>query len=383
MLRRTAQVSLLALGVLAVVELVCFAFFRLARDRFAFADPERYVLSPDRIEPLRPGFDAELGWVSHFETRHGERPHTASYGHAFMATFGDSHVFCDEVGDEETWQTYLAESLQADVLNFGVSGYGPDQALLRMRRVSAGLRTPTYALGLGLENINRIVNRYRPFYFAGTGLPLPKPRFVLVDSRLRLIPNPVHTAGELDRLTDPAFIQKLGEHDEWYTRRDLPRLGFPYCRLLVDPRIWRQALDRRQRRSDNDPVPRANLWREEGPRRLYFALMDAFAADAEAAGGRALFVLPPGRALAEARREGRGIPGYNRVLQHCRERGYDCFDGIEWLHQAVGDEEPLDDDFRPGGHCSPRGNQVTADGLRRFLEARGLRPPPVPKGGTR
>jgi hypothetical protein len=248
-----------------------------------------------------------------------------------------------------------------------------------MRRILPELETPLTCLGLGLENINRIVNRYRPFYFARTGLPLPKPRFLLRDGRLQLLPNAVRSVAELDRLQDPLFIHQLGEHDDWYSRRDLPQRGFPYLRLLVDPRIWRQAFDTPRRRSDDAPVPRANLWRSDEARQLYFAIMDAFAEEAEAAGSHALFVMLPGPAPVEALREGRGIPGYNRVLRRCDEQGYDCFDGIAWL-AAVVDDEPLDAYFRPGGHASMLGNELTAQGLLGFLEARGLTPPLVAKG---
>ena len=54
-----------------------------------------------------------------------------------------------------------------------------------------------------LENINRVVNRYRPFYDQSV-TPLAKPRFVLRDGRLALLPSPVRS---IDDLKDPAWVE--------------------------------------------------------------------------------------------------------------------------------------------------------------------------------
>jgi hypothetical protein len=377
LMRRLLYGTVVALGVLAVGESTCQVFFRVFADRFKFANPERYTLSAERIARLRSGFDPVLGWRSHFMSPHGERPSFPAGGfhRSYMATFGDSTVFGDEVADDETWETYLGKLLGADVSNFGISGQAPDQGLIRMRQVVAqGFAPPILCLHVGPENINRIVNRFRPFYYRDTGVPFTKPRFALENGKLKLLPNPIRSVAELDRLSDPDFIDQIGQQDVWYSRHDLPRLGFPYLRLLFDPRLWRQALHHPRLANDNNPLPFVNLWRQEDARRLYFAIIDAFASEARAAGSRPLFVLLPGRAVADAQREHRGIPGYNRIRRYCRRRGYECFDGIAWLTRHA-DAAVFDTYFAPGGHCSARGNKLTAEGLRDFLVARHLAPP--------
>lgn len=95
-------------------------------------------------------------------------------------------------------------------------GYGPDQALLKLKRVYREHPTPVVFFGFTSENVNRIVNVYRwaldvqtyhtplgwdgtPF-FEGT-----RPRFLLQDGSLVLLPNPVWTREELRRLIhDPS-----------------------------------------------------------------------------------------------------------------------------------------------------------------------------------
>jgi hypothetical protein len=233
---------------------------------------------------------------------------------------------------------------------------------------------PVVAFGIGLENINRAVNVYRPFYFRRTGLHLTKPRFEVRADRLTLIPNPIQSPAELVRLSDPEFIHELGAHDFWYSATlGRPRLGFPYSALLFSPQIWREALAQRQPVSDDNPVGRYNLWRDADARRLFFGIMDAFAAEVIAHGARPVFTLQPSPILIQARRQKRGIPGYNRVLRYCGEQRYDCFDGVAHLSAAT-EGLALDAFFAPGGHASARGNEVYARGLLRFLEDRELVP---------
>jgi len=53
-----------------------------------------------------------------------------------VALIGDSNAFSFEVPFEESWGHHLQQLLGADaqVLNFGVDGYGIDQIYLRYRR---------------------------------------------------------------------------------------------------------------------------------------------------------------------------------------------------------------------------------------------------------
>lgn len=364
--RRTLAAAILTLAlVLAAIEAGSFAFFRWAGERFSFADPASYTIDPARLEGLASHFDALLGWTNHYPTPLEERPQPRRYGRPALATFGDSYTHCDEVADAETWQAYLADELQADVLNFGVGGYGPDQALLRYRQKSRELAVPVVALGLVLENINRVVNRYRPFYYPETGVPLTKPRFVLDDGSLRLLPNPIQRSQDLGRLADPAFVHAIGAQDFWYSRGELPRLGFPYAGLLLSPAIWKQALEGgRARRSEIAERPARNLWKDADARALFLAIVDAFAADVSAAGARPLFVILPGRPHVDLQRARQPIPGYQPLTAHCVERGYLRFDGIATL--SAGDETP-DALFRPGGHLSPLANRLLARALAGVL----------------
>lgn len=352
---------LLALVLLAS-EALSAAFFHLYRDRLPFREPARYTLTPERIASLRRHFDPELGWRSSYTTPLGERPRPVMRGPAWLSVFGDSFVHGDEVTDAETWAQAAAAAAGRDVLNFGVGGYGPDQALLFHRRLARRLPTPVVGLGFTGENVNRVVNRYRPFYFRETGLPYPKPRFVLREGRLELVPQPLRSVEELDRLADPETIEELGRGDAHY-ETPFPEFAFPYLRLAFHPQVWRQVAARRPRGELG--TGRTNPWRGEG-RAVFLAVLDAFVAEARGDGRRALLLLLPGAEDVRAAREGRGVPGRRAVLEHCAARGYLCFDGVGALADVAASPEAL---FAPGGHPSAEGNRRLGEALFAFARA--------------
>ncbi len=88
-------------------------------------------------------FSKEFGWcyppyfvfqdqqgVTYRHGQYGERVTRTYYAVDLIASYGDSFTHCNEVGDDETWQTFLGHILRKNVLNFGVAGHGPDQAFL-------------------------------------------------------------------------------------------------------------------------------------------------------------------------------------------------------------------------------------------------------------
>ena len=81
------------------------------------------------------------------------------------------------------------------MLNFGIQASAPDQGWLRYQRDGKPYRSCAVLVGFQVENVNRVVNRYRPFYSPRSGVAFSKPRFVLEGDGLRLLPNPVSGPG--------------------------------------------------------------------------------------------------------------------------------------------------------------------------------------------
>ena len=151
------------------------------------------------MKRLARHFDAELGWTAPYGTPFGERPRAVDYGRPLVSAFGDSFTHGDEVGDRQTWAEALAASLGGDVFNSGSAA----TAWTRRCSVSSATsrdgrrRSSIFAFISGdLERCNR---RYWKFHSPRAPFPMTKPRLVLRDGALELLPNPVRTPEALQR----------------------------------------------------------------------------------------------------------------------------------------------------------------------------------------
>lgn len=145
-----------------------------------------------------------------------------------ISAYGDSFTEGDEVNNDQTWLAHIAYGKKINVLNYGVSGYGPDQALLRLEQnLANGKKTPIVILGMIPENMNRLLNLFRPYYtFPHSDWALGfKPAFILKGESyelLNLVPSDF-----TDRISLIKAAQKASHYDEWYkTRTGQDR--FPY-----------------------------------------------------------------------------------------------------------------------------------------------------------
>jgi hypothetical protein len=115
-----------------------------------------------------------------------------------VALYGDSFTQSAN-SDEDAWGNVLARLAGRRVANYGVGGYGTDQAYLRFRTQDSDA-SPFVVLSHLSENILRNLTRNRDLlnytmYFAY------KPRFVLLgDGALELVPLPALTEDEHLRL---------------------------------------------------------------------------------------------------------------------------------------------------------------------------------------
>jgi hypothetical protein len=138
-----------------------------------------------------------------------------------IGAFGDSFTHGDDVPVQQTWIETLSRMRPGtEVLNFGVAGYGPDQALLRYHHDGVRFQPQIVLIGFMSEDIYRSVNVFRPFYFP-VGQAVAKPRFVLEGDELKLLPNPLSAVEDYQRLLDSeqSVLPMLGLHDWHYQSR--------------------------------------------------------------------------------------------------------------------------------------------------------------------
>jgi len=264
-----------------------------------------------------------------------------------VAIIGDSFTFGLEVGYADTWGRRLEQALGPDVqvLNFGVDGYGVDQAVLRYQRDVRSWRPDVVILGLITHDLYRSMATYAFVSFPGWPFPFGKPRFVTEGDRLRLLNVPsISPEGILAArsISELPFVQYDAGYvaEEW--RRSPLDVSYLYRFLVSKYRRWAEdyeesALDARA----------AGLNRE---------IVRMFIREVTAAGSVPLVVYFPSR--VDFRRLHR-VPGWQSVGQKML-RGGDI-PHLD-LTTCLG---ALDPDARFGPqHYSARGNGAVADCLR-------------------
>jgi len=138
-----------------------------------------------------------------------------------IALFGDSFTFGMDVPFEQSWSHHLALNLPAaQVLNFGVDGYGVDQAYLRFKRDGAQWAPWVSVLSFIQDDLYRCASVY-PF-LRGWEYPFSKPRFIQDGGKLQLLNVPNLPPGTI-----------FASRSIW----ELPLLDLD---LQFDPYRWKQ-----------------------------------------------------------------------------------------------------------------------------------------------
>lgn len=153
-----------------------------------------------------------------------------------ISAYGDSFTWGAEVGGAEAWPYVLQELVGCPVGNFGVGGYGSDQAYMRYLRHTPDNAEIVFLNHLS-ENILRNVGQFRSLsygYNIDGDITMFKPRFILDDDgELQLVPLPEFDRSEfLDVLANPGNYL---DHEYFLPGGDtgLRKFEFPYTLSLL------------------------------------------------------------------------------------------------------------------------------------------------------
>lgn len=140
-----------------------------------------------------------------------------------ISAFGDSYTHGDDVKNNDTWEAQLSNiNSTYEVLNFGVPGYGLDQAYLRYLKCGNKFGSDIVFIGFMSENIYRNVNVFRSFYLnAYKGFIYAKPRFIIKNNKLIFYKNPLPLLKNYEFFlnNDKAELSRLGSMDYFYKLR--------------------------------------------------------------------------------------------------------------------------------------------------------------------
>jgi hypothetical protein len=270
---------------------------------------------------------------------------TAPGSRPVVALFGDSFTFGDESPYDDTWGAALERELRergcdAEVVNLGVNAYGLDQAYLRWRKSGRPLRPSLVVVGFQPENLLRDLNVFRPLYFAGTEIPLSKPRFVLADDGLRIVNSPaLPPGGVLDALSR-LDRHPLAPHERFHDP-DAASRWWLRSRLVA---LVAALTGAGSRVPSADPYAAAAADHEA--REIGRRLVARFAREVAADGGELVVVYLPRREELERIAAGDPIWDGDRVREVV---------GTARLVEPQGEMLPLrEDDFCPAGHYGRR-----------------------------
>jgi hypothetical protein len=323
--------------------------------------------------------DPVLGWPAPRTRGHGDydtsgarvSPAHPAVGNECITLYGESFTFGDEVGNSEAWGNLLAQRLGCRVGNFGVKGYGTDQALLRFQHNPSDT-SRVVVLGIYADNLLRNVNQQNYFLTGSTPFAM-KPRFALDgEASLRLVPISNFTYAQMmAALRDPQTFWKdeallPGSPDGPITWSFPHTLSF--ARLLASRHMWDFLTHR----------PRwMNFYRPDHPSHaltITVAIAEEFHRIANERGKSAVVVLYPApRGYDEFRRT--GVSPFQPLTDALRKHGISTFDLSEDFSRELGDRKFCDIVTFPRscrGHYNPEGNLIVATAMERYLVAEDL-----------
>lgn len=354
--------ALMILLIFGGVEGIAAIFFAVYGDRIPLPDPTRYLAEDKDLDFAASIFDAELGWKNRYATPYGERPRAVDRGRPLVSAYGDSFTHADEVAHTESWAEQLGALIDADVLNFGGGAYGTDQALLRFEQMFPKRPTPVVLFGFITNDIERNVSVYWRFLYPQQTLSLTKPRFLLREDSLELLPNPASTTEELRAgLQDPRWIEEIGANDWWYNPRSMPKRGFPHLRLFFEKGFWTFA---------RHGQTRDRLWELEEPQRIFELILRRLQEQAEAAGADLHVIHFPVVWEVEAFRKHDILPKSVRSTRKmCERAGLQCHFPLLVTGDLTEDAvRVLFTKGLEGGHYSVEGNRHIAHYLAETID---------------
>jgi hypothetical protein len=372
----------LAAGFLQVMQQREGRVFAFDIDAYVAAIPEAqiqgYADARQRGHIYAP--DPLLGWIRNPRSTHtfpdGSVTTTdalaartsRSSGPAIVAVYGDSFTEGLEVDDDETWAEALGSLRGARVLNFGVSGYGPDQAVLLLERnLERGIgRTPVVVLAMINENLIRLLITYRPFF----SHPFPDLAFgfkpIFLETAAGFETRTFMPGDLLDRGQLAASMREASRYDPYWAART-ERSAFPHVVHAIGF-LRRQGLHPRQPELATSDTARS---------RMRYAL-ERFVAASRRYAFRPVLVMLAERGSEFAERGGRPHPFLQQVAAAPGLQGLEQIDVVALL------SGPERDRYVPGfdaaqyietTHASAYGCSAIAAVLDRALGA--IPSPPV------
>jgi len=187
-------------------------------------------------------YDADLGWTNRPSSCTQDRKYCANSaglrsdreftkqippGVMRISLFGDSFIHGHDVDLRGSLAPQLesalaARGVPAQALNFGVGGYGIDQAYLRYSRDGARFDTDIIVEGLQLENVARHLMVFRLIAYPQSKIPFSKPRFYFEGPSLLVANKPTIAPDRVPAALATFESSPLRRYEFFYTEKYRP-----------------------------------------------------------------------------------------------------------------------------------------------------------------
>lgn len=393
-MKRTLFVFVLILFNILLIEAFSFTGLEFIRRKkhFVYLPTTQNVFSPLQKERIQKLLDHAskyiahhpvLGWaikpngadIYHRANSQGFRADKDAElnppaGKIRICAYGDSFIHSDDVQNDEAWLKRLSDiDPRLDTLNFGVPGYGTDQAFLRYQETGTMYHPDIVLIGFMSENPRRNVNVFRPFYNRKTQMPLSKPRFILKEGTLTLLENPLTNISDYQNLLDHQneVLLRLSRNDYYYHST--------YKKSLLDVsatvRLFKVLkilyLDRPDRM-----VVKGVYNTDAEAFKVTMAILEEFYKTVKRDGSRPVLLLIPNRQDLNGIKKHPEKPRiYAPYLQAFADKGWLFIDLADMI---VNDEKNsnIAGFFGSGEHYSATGNQRVAEYIYEFLVEKDL-----------
>ena len=286
-----------------------------------------------------------------------------------ICSFGDSFTHCDDVENDATWQVALENADPVlEAINFGVGGFGLDQAYLRYLNDGVHYQPHIVFIGYMSENIFRTVNTFRPFYKPESKLPLTKPRFTIKNGNISLLPNPISTLDDYNELLSRPkdVLAKVGANDYYYSRRyKSGSLDFSPCARLA--KLFAHTI---RNELEHDIISSDGAYNVASDAfKIITGIFDVFYEAATTNQSTPVIVIFPTKLDVNVYSMTKNTR-YGPLLSHLEDKGYryiDLMNAFDKFGQDYGEQDLFI------GHYSPFANKLVAKHIYTYLDKNGLK----------
>ena len=368
--------------IVATAEIGSLAAMMILRDvgpaRFLFYEPPAF--DPGEYAAYMGRRDPVLGWPGPGD-RGGPRyddsgsRHIPSFprpGGECASLYGDSFTYSADVNHEDAWSNVLSRLLDCRVANFGVSGYGTDQAYLRFE-INRSDSAPVTILGFYPWDVLRNLTRYQ-YLIDGTTPQSFKPRFTIENGKAVLIPIPQIDEGDLQ-----AFGKAPGrflDHETFLPdgRFGPRRIRFPYSVTLARAVLDERVVNVLRRRPSWENFLLAD--HDSGGCKITTAIMEKFVELCRRRDKRCFVVLfPTPSSYRHYKNTGESV--LQNLIDSLKDAGIDYLHLTPGLSRYLGERsycEILVDPEGCSGHHNPEGDRAVAELIREYMMSKSWSP---------